>query len=441
MSMMHDALHYFEEQKDLLRERALGGIEKYRKGDLKIKAVNADGTPAKNVSFSVEQKKHEFKFGANIFMLGEFETAEKNEIYKEKFSKIFNLATVPFYWNTLEPEEGKTRYDADSEKIYRRPPTDLCVDYCLKNGIEPKCHCLNYDMFIPEWLKGVSEKTYFEKLEKRFSEISGRYADTIPTFEVINEQFYPYWDPKASASYFTDGFVRKSFVLAEKYFGKNKLIINDFVISEPGLYNERTTYFLWIYYLLSQGCRIDTIGFQYHNFFEKGKEASMADSRYNPGRIYKLLDLYAKLGREMQITEMTIPAYSSDEEDEYVQAKLTEYLYTIMFGYPNMNAVIYWNVPDGYAAFAPMGDMNVGENVYYGGLLRFDMSEKPVYKTLDRLINHEWHTSENGIAEDGEISLRGFYGEYEVTVRNGKNTSKKDIRFLKDGENSFTIEI
>ena len=54
------------------------------------------------------------------------------------------------------------------------------------------------------------------------------------------------------------------------------------------------------------------------------KEASMASTRYNPLHIYRILDLYARFGKNIQITEMTIPAYSYGEEDEAVQAELIE---------------------------------------------------------------------------------------------------------------------
>ena len=44
------------------------------------------------------------------------------------------------------------------------------------------------------------------------------------------------------------------------------------------------------------------------------------------------------------------------------------------------------------------------------------MSEKPAYQTLDRLINQEWNTSFEKSIEEQELSFRGFYGEYEITV-------------------------
>ena len=80
-----------------------------------------------------------------------------------------------------------------------------------------------------------------------------------------------------------------------------------------------------------------------------------------------------------------------------------------------MVAIVWWNLVDGYAAFAPLGS-NEGENRCGGGLVRFDMSEKPAYKVLDRLINQEWNTSFEKSIEGQELSFRGFYGEYEVTV-------------------------
>ena len=59
-------------------------------------------------------------FGSTGFMLGCFENAEKETKFKELFASIFNLVVVPFYWNTLEPEEGKLRFQKDSENIYKK---------------------------------------------------------------------------------------------------------------------------------------------------------------------------------------------------------------------------------------------------------------------------------------------------------------------------------
>ena len=75
--------------------------------------------------------------------------------------------------------------------------------------------------------------------------------------------------------------------------------------------------------------------------------------------------------------------------------------------------------------------MEEGENYFRGGLLRFDMSEKPAYKRLKRLIKEVWTTNETlSVNENGEVKFRGFYGEYEITS-GGKTVT---VNFDKDGK-------
>ena len=70
--------------------------------------------------------------------------------------------------------------------------------------------------------------------------------------------------------------------------------------------------------------------------------------------------------------------------------------------------------------------MSVGENKYYAGLLRFDMSPKPAYLRLKKLITEEWNTSlESSSDENGYIYFRGFYGDYEVEIETENGIIKK----------------
>ena len=66
-----------------------------------------------------------------------------------------------------------------------------------------------------------------------------------------------------------------------------------------------------------------------------------------------------------------------------------------------MEAIIYWNVVDGYAAFAPQGDMTSGENKFFGGLLTFDFKKKKAHETLVNLFTKEWHTEVETATDDG----------------------------------------
>lgn len=441
MSRRDKAMRYFDENCDFMDFYVKAQIEQNRKGNVKITVSDKEGNQIPGAKIKIKQKNHEFRYGANIFMLDELETEEKNKIYRDEFAKTFNLATIPFYWNDFEPQKGEPRFAADSKKIYRRPPADLCVNYCTENNIEPKCHCLNYDNYIPDWLGDADVETHKKALEKRFKELAEHYADIIPSWEVTNETFFPPTYRLNSKFYKEDDFVEWSFKTADKYFPNNRLIINDFALYEEDYIGNRSKYFMQIERLLKNGItHLDSIGMQFHSFFNREDEESRAKARYNPIYLYELFNTYAKFGKKIQITEMTVPAYSNSSEDEEIQAELIENLYTLFFSHPAMEAVIYWNVVDGYAAFAKQGDMENGENMYYGGIRRFDLSEKPASKVIKNLFGKVWHTETEGTTNDmGEAILRGFYGEYDVEVIYNGISKKLSMPISSKRNNVFKI--
>lgn len=132
---------------------------------------------------------------------------------------------------------------------------------------------------------------------------------------------------------------------------------------------------------------------------------------------------YGSFNKPIQISEITIPSTIFGEKtDEGLQREITENLFRLWFSNPNMEAIIWWNLSDG-AAFG-------NEDEFKGALLRSDMSEKPVYEMLDRLINKEWHTEETvNASEDGSFNFRGFYGEYEISAETDKGQFQINKKF------------
>lgn len=137
--MSKDYLKYFEENQAFMDEQVRLGIETNRKGNASLRFVDAQGAPVTDVHVEIHQEGHDFRFGANIFMLDELETKEKNDQYKKLFAELFNQATLPFFWSDLEPIQGQPRYAKDSPKLYRRPSTDLCVEFCEKTALSRRC--------------------------------------------------------------------------------------------------------------------------------------------------------------------------------------------------------------------------------------------------------------------------------------------------------------
>ena len=438
------ALQTFYEQKEATETRVAHGIETYRKGNATVTVSDKNGKPIPGAKVTAVQKTHEFRFGANLFMLDELETEEKNNRYREAFANIFNIATLPFYWKDQEPTEGNRRFAKCSERIYRRPPIDLCIEYCREHEIEPREHCLNYESWIPEWLIDADIPTIKAKLDERIRILAERYGDIIPCWEVTNETLYHRRGQKVSAFYHKRDYVEWSFKTAEKYLKNNKLVINDAHcnIWSNAFNHQRSSYYMQIENELSRGARIDAIGLQFHMFFPKEQEAASTRLFYNPAHLFEVMDTYADFGLPLEITEITIPAYSGNPEDEAIQAEILEHLYSIWFSHPNMEQIIYWNLLDGYAAFAPQGDMSAGENRYFGGLLRFDLSEKPAYHKLYELIRRRWHTEATLLTDkDGTCTFRGFYGQYELAVKAGGQTRTVLTDLSKNGDGRITITV
>lgn len=442
-------LRLFEEQYEFLKEKVSYGIEHYRKGEAKLVVLDKSGNAVTDVQIKVKQKSHEFRFGANIFMLDELETAEKNEAYKKAFADVFNMATLPFYWDTLEPERGKPRYAKNSPKVYRRPSPDLCIEFCSQYGIEPREHALAYDSFFPKWLYNASVEEVKAELERRYAEIAERYADKIRTIEVTNEME---WESGKTKFYDEPDFVEWCFKLAERYFSKNQLVINEHTgLCWTDRCRSTDKYYSYIEANMLKGARIDAIGMQYHLFNEAEFEYEKTRLTLNPENLYKHMDLYSNFGKPLQITEVTVPAYSWEKEDEEIQAEIIEKLYSIWFSHPNVEQIIYWNIIDGYAhVWSPdlekikesQGNMTIGENYYYGGLLRFDLSPKPAYNKIRELICERWHTEEEIVADgNGVARFRGFYGDYEILINAHGKTIKKDIALSKTANNVIEIVI
>jgi len=377
------------------------GIERNRKGDLAVELVGADGKPAAGVRVEAAQKTHEFLFGCNLFVLGQLETPELNRRYEEAFLRLFNFATLPFYWEGTEPAKGELRY-AEGRPMWRRPPPDGLVKWCREHGVVPKGHPLLWHAYNPSWLPKDPEELR-GLYRKRFEEIAGRYAKDIPVWDVVNESLvcgknYPL---------FTDdrAYVAWAFNEAQRLFGAGPLLmINEVsgVSHQPG---EGNRYFKQVRSLLDAGVGVEGIGFQVHFFSRKALDSSLKSPTWAPAN---LLDVYERFGafeRPLYVTEITISG--AGENGAAVQAEIVRNLYRLWFSAPRMAGITWWNLGDGTAV--------KGENAAMGGLLDKDLAPKPACQALDELINRAWKTRAEGTTDAaGRFEFRGFGGTYEV---------------------------
>lgn len=424
---------YFLTDDPELEHRIEHGIELNRKGFGEIALVNENGQPVSAASVELKMQKHEFHFGCNSFMLDQFPEEEQNQNYEEVFADLFNLGVVPFYWSDLEPEDGKLRFGVDSEPIYRRPPPDQVLEFCARRNITPKGHPLLWQGFRPEWLTH-DQLEMKARVRRRFIEISKHYADKIKIWDVCNEALTM---RIARSHEMPNNHVDLAFELAQEFFPNCVKTYND----DQMWCVYRKTYspvYLLVKSLLDKGLKVDALGLQYHMFEHNLNNSSQF---MNPVNIFNCLDLYGTLNIPINFSEISIISSRDLGDGDLFQKLIAEKLYRMWFSHAAVNGVVWWNLVDGTAAYAPLGSEE-GENKLRAGLVNYDFTPKPAYTALHNLIKKEWWTNTSLDYVDGAINkFCGFYGDYDVTVKTDNGEFKHSIKLSKGAFNEFELKV
>ena len=149
-----------------LQKRIDADIEANRKADAVVNVGQVkDGTQV-----VVEQISHDFIFGAHIFNFDQLGDPALDAKYKALYGTLFNSATVSFYWQQLEMQQGRPRFNSEywdgqkfwaetkspkTEPHWRRPAPENVIKFCKQMGIRIHGHPLIWDIrffHIPTWL-------------------------------------------------------------------------------------------------------------------------------------------------------------------------------------------------------------------------------------------------------------------------------------------------
>ena len=418
-----------------LQEQIDAGIKANRMSDFILKFRTASGpwsyTDKKVSNVKVELVRHDFLFGCNAFLIDGFRNADgsKNQAecdkYGETFAKVFNFATLSFYWPDIEPAENQWRFDKNSKYIYRRPAGDTSVEFCKKYNLEMKGHCLvwnvNKKWGQPDWANAPRDSQFYRTAQLRnMREIAKRYADDIKIWDVVNESGS--YRNEDAMQY--DDYIFEAFKEAERLFPADAVLINnetDAAWTQANKDDYTGRFFQTNNYLMAKGAKLDAIGLQYHVFSERRWENILAGNAETPEHFLSALDFFAKQNRPIHITEITIP--SMGEFGEENQAYMLENLYRLWFSHRSVEAITWWNFVDGTAAG--------GEDKWKGGVVNRDFSPKKAFLVLDKLVNKEWRTNVSFDKEDSQFHFRGFYGTYRITYTVDGQTKTELVRLSK----------
>ncbi len=421
----YDSFDYY------VKDKIERDTEQNRKGQFALTFVDGEGNKLDGVKVKVKQKSHEFRFGGTTFYLGGYDDAKMNEKFEKKFKNVFNYAVIPLYWDTLEPEKGKPRFEEGCVHIDRRPPLDTAVKFCKDNGMRMKGHCLVYNSFQPDWIPEDNRELKL-LIEKRVKAIAERYADDFEDMDVINEMMfiyknaYPGYASRNLQITDEEDHEKWAFELAKRYFPNTRLFWNEGgyeSFSTPYYKGHRSFYYMALKDNIAKGAPIEGIGMQYHCYASPETCDKELETIANPLRLFDVFDKYGEFGLPISISEITVPSWSNDAHDEELQGELVKRLYTLWFSQKPVSSIVWWNLADGSAYKS--------ENKLFGGLIRRDCTPKPAYKAIDELINKKWHTETSAVV-DKRFNFRGFYGDYEVEASCGKLKAKTDLRLWSD---------
>ncbi len=416
----------------LTEEEVLKGaddrIEKYRKGNAVITVVDQHGKPVPGARVKIEQTQHDFLFGCNNYLSGNLDSQEQEELLRDRFSTLFNYATLPFYWWSYESQRGQTREAKIRETAV----------WCLERGIQLKGHPLAWNYAEPAWLPDSTEEVRALQMQ-RIEDCMKGFTGVINTWDVVNEvTAFDREDciaqaPKLSRvwnSMGRIGFTKECFMKARKSNPNARLIINDYRTGED--------YVDVIRQLIDEAGHplYDIIGIQSHMHSEGVWPATQT---------WETLERFARLGAPLHFTETTIlsgkrgfdlakkeGAWPSTPEGEAFQSKAVKQFYTILFSHPSVEAITWWDISDRKSWMqAP------------AGLLDKNLNPKPAYTTLENLIRHQWWTRQVLRSNtDGRASFRGFYGHYTIGVQlPGGFQSNTAFHLTRGASNLLEIQI
>lgn len=410
-----------EERSKIAIANAKENIEKFRKGNA---VVNLDNFKQKDLKIKIRQISHDFKFGCYLKIDGL--TSEQTALYEKYFKQLFNYAVIGTYWDVTENKRGEHFWNNFEKE----------VEMAKRNGWRIQTAPILWgtnQAGTPNWLpKNKSELQ--TALNERIKSYFEKYSETAQDVELINEPLSA--EPDVFANTLSSSYVETAFQQAKKLSPKSRLMLNDYGIfgsfSANNYNNDK--YFALISELDKKQIPIDIIGIQSHANREW----------YSPADISEKLDRYAALGKPIQISEFSTQTKNYDDHKTYErilgkyrsgiwtdekQAEFYREFYTIVFGNPQVEAIIQWGLDDSRAWLPGIGV--IGEN----------LQPKPNYLVLDELINREWRTElEIDLKDIKNAEFRGFFGVYEIEViSQGKSLAKQIFELKKDASNNFVI--
>ena len=324
-----------------------------------------------------------FLFGCNVFGFA------GQEVYRNRFTSLFNFGTVPLYRNTTEVTEGVRNYSRADAIVEKAAATSLLL----------KGHPLLWfkRQNMPEFLLRKSWAEVKSSSRDYALATVGHYRSRIHTWDVINEAH----DWANEFHYSPEQMVEITGMMSQAARE-----------ADPTAFRVVNNCCLWAEYAatrLSNNGTLDRPSRTPLEYLRAVRDAKVDYDAvglqiYAPGRdmleIERHIERFAALGKPIHITELGIPSgndrrttstyeergrtipypidavWHGSEWSEQIQADWAEQFYTLCYAMPQVDAITWWDFTD--PGYMPNG-----------GFLTRDLRPKPAYERLSKLIG-QW---------------------------------------------------
>ncbi len=366
-------------------------ISEIRMGDLIVHAP-------KGATVKIEQTRHEFLFGTAIPNgLAESSSDAFSEKDRVKFLEVlennFNYAVHEnaLKWYDNEKVQGEVDYTI-SDRIW---------ELCNERNIPMRGHCVYWakDEFMTDWLVPLSNPELRKAIVDRGTSLATHYKGRIDEFDLNNEMLHGDFFRRRLGF----GVINEMAWIVKAANPDAKLYLNDYGILDLGF--NAGPYVKQIRQMIDNGIPIDGIGCQGH--------LSMRTTMTTPAeKVQRNLDRLAEFDLPIKITEVLF-AYN----DEQVQVDELNKLFPIYFAHPNVEAILMWGFWAG-DHWQP-----------HCAMWKEDWTPRPQVDAYRELVFNKWWTNtEETTDKNGNLNIRAFYGDYQITC----NGETKTVTLNKD---------
>ena len=289
--------------------------------------------------------------------------------------KEFNSITAE---NDMKPGEVHPQ-----EGVWNWERADRIADFCRKNGIKLRGHCLMWHSQMADWMfydkkkKFVKKEVLFKRMKEHIQTIMQRYKDIIYCWDVFNEAINDggrnVKQPLRESNFYkicgNDEYIRKAFEYAREADPNALLFYNDYNECDPA---KRDRIYNMVKEMKAAGVPIDGIGMQGHyNIYGPSVEDIKA-----------AVQKYSEIVDHIHVTELDIRIneemggqlrFSRNEGVKITndmkllqEAKYAELFRVLRNHKDKIDCVTFWNLSD--------RDSWLGQNNYP---LPFDSDYKP----------------------------------------------------------------